>query len=58
MENFNGYIYPKVYDKYSEYMTLGTEIDSSPEEFELMDKVLFNGKTSVINGEFSFTFLN
>ncbi len=57
MEHFNGYVYPKVFDKPSEYMTLGTEVDSSPEEFELMDKILFNGKTSVVNGDFAFSFL-
>jgi hypothetical protein len=57
IQNFSGYVYPKVFDKTSEYMTLGTEIDSSPEEFELMDKILFNGKASVVNGDFSFSFL-
>lgn len=57
MTNFNGYVYPKVYDKYSEYTTLGTETDSSPEDFDLMDKILFNGKITVVNGDFEFSFL-
>jgi len=57
LDNFNGYIYPKVFDKPSEYMTLGNDGSSYPETFSLMDKILFNGKVSVENGDFSFSFL-
>jgi len=56
-DGFNGYLYPVVYDKASQYSTLGTSSGSYPAEFELMDKVLYRGKSTVINGEFSFSFL-
>jgi hypothetical protein len=57
LENFNGYLYPKVYDKASKYSTLGNDHNSYPEEFTLMDKILFDGKVSVSNGRFSFSFV-
>ena len=55
--NFNGYIYPVVYDKASKYHTLGNMGSSYPAEFELEDKVLYKGKSTVVNGHFSFSFL-
>ncbi|NOX85462.1 MAG: type IX secretion system sortase PorU [Chlorobi bacterium] len=57
VENFNGYIYPKVYDKPSVYMTLGTNDGSIPAEFTLSDKIIYSGVVTVRNGEFSFTFM-
>lgn len=56
-EGFNGFIYPVVFDKASQYSTLGTASGSYPAKFELMDKVLYRGKSTVVNGEFSFSFL-
>ena len=57
VEHFNGYIYPKVYDKPSVYMTLGTDDGSIPAEFTLSDKILYSGVISVKNGKFDFTFM-
>jgi len=57
LNNFNGYVYPKVFDKPSVYKTLGNDNDSYPAEFTLSDKILYSGKSSVVNGEFQFTFL-
>lgn len=57
MKNFNGYVYPKVFDKPSKYKTLGNDPRSFKVDFFLTDKVLFEGKISVVNGEFSFSFL-
>jgi hypothetical protein len=54
---FNGYVYPKVYDKPTEYITLGNDGSSYPEEFTLSDKLLFDGKSTVADGRFSFEFL-
>ena len=56
LENFNGYVYPKVFDKPSVYTTLGNG-DSYPADFTLSDKILYDGKSTVVNGEFQFTFL-
>ena len=55
-ENFNGYVFPSVFDKSNEYQTLSQ--DQSPLLiFDLQKNLLFKGKASVKNGEFSFTFV-
>jgi hypothetical protein len=56
MTSFNGYVYPKVFDKPSRYKTLGTDPKSYAVDFTLQDKILYDGKVSVKNGEFTFTF--
>lgn len=54
---FNGYLYPKVFDKKSVYRTLGNDNNSQPVNISYFDKVLFQGKVSVIDGEFNFEFM-
>lgn len=53
---FNGIIYPTVYDKLSIYTTLGQDNGSSPYSFKLRNNILYKGKASVKDGEFSFSF--
>ncbi len=53
---YNGYLYPVVYDKPTIYSTLGNAGGSYPADFKLEDKILYEGKTSVSNGIFSFSF--
>jgi hypothetical protein len=55
LTDFNGYLYPKVYDKPSKYRTLGNDVGSYPVDFYLSDKVLYAGKISIIAGKFEFT---
>ena len=56
LNNFNGLVYPKVYDKRRDFQTLGQ--DESPEfVFDLQKNLLFKGKSSVENGDFSFSFI-
>tara|TARA_B100001057_G_scaffold444680_1_gene481826 strand:- start:2912 stop:6628 length:3717 start_codon:yes stop_codon:yes gene_type:complete len=56
LNNFKGLIYPKVYDKSRDFQTLGQ--DESPVfVFDLQKNLLFKGKSSVENGEFSFSFI-
>ena len=57
LSNFNGYVYPIVYDKASQLETLGNDQSSSINSFELRNKVIYKGKASVVNGEFSFSFI-
>ena len=57
IDSFTGFIYPKVFDKPSNYSTLGNDNGSYPEEFQLIDRLLFDGKISVNNGHFEFSFL-
>ncbi len=58
--DFNGVLYPTVYDKISTLKTLANETGdngSQVKEFKLWDAILFNGKTEVENGRFKFSFL-
>ena len=57
IDNFNGMLYPVLYDKSVGIMTLGNDPKSSPAEFQLQDRILYKGKVSVVNGEFSFSFI-
>lgn len=56
LEEFSGYVFPTVFDKRTDFQTLGQ--DESPVlVFDLQKNKLFNGKSTVTNGEFSFTFI-
>lgn len=55
--DFNGSVNVKVFDKQSVYSTLGQAGDSSPMEFSLLDKVLFDGYADVVNGIFEINVL-
>ena len=66
MTNFDGIVYTNVYDKESTYSTKGNDIaydtngapiNSFPADFNLRNNVIFKGKSSVINGKFSFEFI-
>ncbi len=57
IENFNGIIYPAVFDKQTQLKTLGQDSDSYPFEFDLQKNILFKGRASVTNGKFSFSFV-
>ncbi len=57
VSDFNGYLYPKVIDKATLYTTLGNDGSSFPADFYLFDKILFEGKTEIINGKFAFEFM-
>jgi hypothetical protein len=56
MSNFNGYVYPTVYDKYSTVKTLNND-NTGEYTFRTQKNALFKGKASVKNGEFQFTFV-
>jgi len=57
--SYNGVVYPTVFDKATSITTLsnnGTTL-SPPFTFKLQKNVLYKGKVSVTNGDFSFTFV-
>ncbi len=56
MTGFNGVVYPTVYDKEVSLTTLGNNTGSSPAQFDLWKNIVYKGKATVQNGEFSFTF--
>jgi len=55
VSDFNGYLYPKVFDKPTKYSTLGNDVGSYPVDFKLSDKILYSGKVSIVDGSFEFT---
>ncbi len=57
MANFNGLIYPTVFDKAATINTLANDPASSVESFKLQKNILYKGKASVTNGDFTFTFI-
>ncbi|MDP4266933.1 MAG: type IX secretion system sortase PorU [Bacteroidota bacterium] len=58
LNNFNGTLYPTVYDKKSVDSTLVNDpLNSFPFGFIVRDKILYKGKVSVNNGDFTFTFI-
>jgi hypothetical protein len=57
LENFNGTIYPTIFDKESDLMTLGSSSDSYPAAFKSWRNIVYKGKASVNNGKFNFEFI-
>ncbi|MCX6271308.1 MAG: type IX secretion system sortase PorU [Bacteroidetes bacterium] len=57
MTDFNGILYPTVYDKPAEISTLANDPESIVRTFYLQKNVLYKGKVSVINGDFTFSFI-
>lgn len=55
--DFNGFIYPTVYDKYSNIPMLRNDAASPNLTFQLQKNILYKGKATVKNGEWSFTFI-
>lgn len=54
--NYNGIVYPTIYDKVKNLNTLGN-FDGGSYKFTLQDNVLFRGKASVKNGKFDINFV-
>ncbi len=57
LSNFNGVVYPIVFDKFARYQTLGNTADNNKVPFQMQNNVLYRGKASVVNGEFTFSFI-
>jgi len=57
LTDFNGVLYPTVYDKPSNYRTLGNDPASSPTTFSIQKNQLYKGKASIVNGEWEFEFI-
>lgn len=56
LTNFNGNVYPTIFDKPQTVNTLANDPGSSVASFQSQFNILFKGKASVSNGRFSFTF--
>ncbi len=57
MTDFNGIIYPTVYDKPQQLTTLQQDPGSPARTFSVQRNVLFKGRATVTGGEWSFTFV-
>jgi hypothetical protein len=57
LTNYNGVVYPSVFDKKMNYRTLGQDTDSQELNFTIRNSLLYKGKASVVNGQFSFSFM-
>lgn len=60
MTDFNGVVFAKVFDKEATYTTKGNDSGpggSTPEDYKLRNNVIFQGKSSVVNGKFKFEFI-
>ena len=58
LNNYNGIIYPTVYDKKQNVTTLSNDGAASPPyTFTLQKNILYKGKASVSNGFFKFSFV-
>ncbi len=57
ISSYNGFVYPTVYDKAKTFSTLGNYSPSFIRDFEIQSSVLYKGKATVTNGQFSYTFI-
>ncbi len=64
LSNYNGVLFPTLYDKQVKLTTLANDLPASkpkdysiPQSFNITKSILYKGKVSVTNGDFSFTFL-
>lgn len=57
LTSYNGTIYPTIYDKPQNIKTLRNDPGSYVTTFTLRNSIIYRGKASVKNGEFSFEFI-
>lgn len=57
MTEFNGVVYPTIFDKPVDYQTLANASGSSKTSFKVQKNIIFRGKASVTAGVFTFTFI-
>lgn len=60
LSNYNGVVFPAVYDKKTNQRTLGQDkgrSGSTEVSYEVQKSVIYKGKASVQNGRFTFTFV-
>lgn len=57
LTNYNGFVYPTVYDKWKTRFTLGQDITSPVRAFDSQNNIIYRGKSTVKNGRFEFSFV-
>jgi hypothetical protein len=56
MENFNGTVYPSVFDKIQIRTTLGND-NINTMNFKVQENIIYKGTVSAVNGRFDFSFI-
>lgn len=57
LSGFNGFVYPTVYDKMTRVETQNNDGGGLVQEFNTFNRVIFKGRATVTNGQFSFQFV-
>ena len=57
LHDFNGFVYPKVFDKRSQISTLDNDGVAGPFSYTMFRNVIHKGIASVVNGVFEFEFV-
>ncbi len=57
LNDFNGVVYSTVFDKSVRVQTMVNDVNSKLDTFYLRKSIIFKGKATVTNGEFSFSFI-
>jgi hypothetical protein len=57
LADFNGTVYPTIFDKPSTITTKGNDPDSYQEDYQLQKNIIYKGQAEVSNGNFSFSFI-
>lgn len=57
LTDFDGTLFPIVFDKPAKYSTQANDPNSNPATFYFQKNALYKGKASVVNGEWSFSFI-
>ena len=57
MSDFNGVVFPTIFDKYVDVTTLKNDPGSNVTTFKLQKNIIYKGKATVSGGDFSFTFV-
>ncbi len=57
LSNFNGDVFPTIYDKPQTVSTLGQDNGSPIQNFQVQRSIIFRGRATVTNGKFSFEFI-
>jgi len=57
LDDFNGKLYPTVFDKEVKNQTLGNDYSSYPATFYLQSSVLYKGVCTISEGKFKFSFI-
>ena len=57
LSNYNGIVYPTIFDKPDTLLTLKNDDASFKKKFAIQKNVLYKGKATVTNGEFTFEFV-